>query len=326
MKNRSIKQIIYFALICLIVVSVIAQIVTFSMMSVINNEKKKEVSDAVVTYIQTYVEQKIETTQGILKRFYSDANVLDMLDCEDAYEREMIKIKVSESIDVLRSVGEDLPYVVIFNDDISYRLTNNIDETEYGKLLNVYSDYKSNMLSEDKSSDSVYCDFFSSNRYGMEEMYICALKKIYKYDFGTYSNVEKGTMMVASKINAKRMMVAIGGITGIDIKVTNQYTGNQSSFSMNYSTGKSNVKNSVHTLTISNTLWEISEYWQEDMEVNAVKTIQRVLMFEILIIILVILTLNVFLKKKVISPVDGIVDYLNNYNLASKQAKLEITG
>lgn len=327
MKNYSIKYITYTALICLVIVSIVAQIVIFSIMNVLNNQKKQEVSDAVATYIKSYVEQKIDETQNILQKFYGDADVLDMLDCEDMREKEEKKINISERLDVLRASGEELPYVVIFDDDNSYRLTTNIDENEYENLLNVYKDYKDNALSEEELSEGVYCDFFTSNRFGIEEMYICSVRKIYKYDFTVFSKVEKGTMMVASKINTKRMLVEIGGITGIDIKVTNLYSGKQSSFSMkNYVNDKIKMQNSIHTLNLSNTKWEISEYWQEKQEILIIRIIQKILFLEIFINLMVLLLLNFFLKKGIISPVEEIVDYLNKYNLTSRQSKLEING
>ena len=61
-------------------------------MNVLNNQKKEEVSDAVATYIKTYVEQKIDVTQNILQKFYGDSDVLDMLDSEDKREKEEKKI------------------------------------------------------------------------------------------------------------------------------------------------------------------------------------------------------------------------------------------
>jgi len=327
MKNYSIKHITYTALICLVIVSIIVQIMIFSIMNVLNNQKKQEVSDAVATYIKTYVEQKINVTQSILQRFHSDADVLDMLDCEDNNEKEERKIKIFERLDVLRTSDEELPYVIIFADDSNYRLTTNINDNEYENLLNVYKDYKNNAMSEEELIEGVYYDFYTSNRFGTEEMYICSLRKIYKYDFTVFSKVEKGTMMVASKINTKRMLVEIGGITGIDIKVTNLYTGKQSSFSMNnHMNDKSKMQNSIHTLNLSNTEWEISEYWEENEDVLIIKMIQKMLFFEIFVIFMVLLLLNLFLKKSVITPVDKIVDYLNKYSLTSRQSKLEIKG
>ena len=325
MKNYGIKNITYTALICLVVVSTLSQIVIFSVMNVLNNQKKQEVSDAVATYVKAYVEQKIDETENILQKFYSDWDVLDMLDCEDKYEQEEKKIKISEQIDVLRASGEDLPYVVIFDDDRSYRLTT-IEENDYENLFNVYKDYQENSLAEEQLEE-VYCDFFTSNRFGTEEMYICSIRKIYKYDFTIFSKVEKGTMMVASKINTKRMLLEIGGITGMDITVTNLDTGKQNSFSMNnYSGDRSKMISSLHTLDITNTRWEICEYWQENEEILIIKMIQIILFFEMFTIFIVLILLNIFLKKRVVTPVNKIVDYLNQYNLTARQSKLEIEG
>lgn len=326
MKKYGIKHITYTALICLVVVSIVAQVLIFSVMNVLNNQKKEEVSNAVATYSKEYVEQKIDVTENILQEFYGDSDVLDMLDSEDKHEKQEKKIKISEQIDVLRASGEELPCVVIFDDDSSYRLTN-IEENDYENLLNVYKDYKEKSLSEEELLKGVYCDFFTSNRFGMEEMYICSIRKIYKYDFTIFSKVEKGTMIVASKINTKRMLIEIGGITGMDIKVTNLYTGKQNSFSINnYGGGKSKMQNSLHTFDIANTRWEIAEYWKENEEVLIIKIIQRILFFEMFTIFIVLILLNIFLKKRVITPVNKIVDYLNKYNLTARQTKLEIEG
>ena len=152
------------------------------------------------------------------------------------------------------------------------------------------------------------------------------VSNILSHDFKELKNVSSGILILCNKMNLNKMLLDIDYLLEMNAKITNEYNGNYIEISLK-NVNKSDFfqKKISSSAVIYNTVWELSGTYNVDNIEYRIKMIQILFAFEILIIILMVILLQRTLNKKIIRPVQAIVRFLNDYELAARDKHINVS-
>ena len=132
-----------------------------------------------------------------------------------------------EYINNIQNGTDDILYAVaIDNAGNGYKLTKNMTDMEYEKVLNVYRNFNEIISRNSISADDVYCDLFNYEAGEFNELYACSVSNILSHDFKELKNVSSGILILCNKMNLNKMLLDIDYLLEMNAKITNEYNGN----------------------------------------------------------------------------------------------------
>lgn len=311
----------------IIVISIIMQLAIFFTLNMVNYEQQKSIMNAVERHISDTVEQRLASTQKIINRFCRNIDVLTLFESEDVYEKKEILNGIARQTDLLGASSDEVFYIAAFDKSQNeYKLMNNASAQDMVQMKNICNDFRTAAEKVGDTDMLGYCDFFQYNNYNAGELYICSVMPVFKYDFEKLEDIDVGTIIVACKINTQKLFLEIGNISKIEINITNRYTGKTNLLSFERDgVFEANERKNDHTLSIANTIWDISETWQIDDDYK-LKILQYIFLLESLLLIFSILLMKNMFKRLFISPLGEIVEFLNEYDMVSKSKYIDVKG
>ena len=326
MKNLGIKWLFNSILAFFIIVGAALQAVFFYQMCSISSYQEHKFADTIINQVSMTVEKRMETIKSIAQKLSGSQMTVSFLAAQDAAEKQRLLVQCMEYVDILQNGSEETLYAVLVdNNQKYYRLTNNISDMEYQNVCNVYEGYLEAMRNDVQMLDSTYCDFFDYGVTNATELYACSLQDLYVHDYEKLVNVKQGTIIVCTKINVKKLLLGIDDVIEMNVAITNRYNDRRTKISLKEVNSEiAYRKNSMQKISILNTVWELKGTFNMDRVEYTIRNQQWIFLLEVVLVFGFVIFLRWVIDTKIVRPVSEIVQFLNEYEIASRPKYIEV--
>ena len=310
-REMSLFAEINFYLCSVLIVIIIAEIFVYGYVASMQKLQINTIKQSVTSSIQTFLNDELELHARTAKK------VSMMQEIRDFFTGEKKEIIAEEIADSVRAyTGKNLHIALFSNDGSFIYNTGNIDGEQYAlkKCLGKY---------DNGDGTTTDYDFFTTQNKNSEAQYICYFTSVRVFDYDEFCEKVIGKLAVYSRLDKQKMLESVDA-NCIELSLKNNKLGHKIDIIKEKIARNENCFNLE--FSIYEPQWTISGIFYNYDIGRLFSQFNSILMFEVGFIIILIIFLQIRIKKNIAAPVSKISNYVESLAIIKKPEEPKING